>query len=164
VALYSNDSEARYFGALAIALFALLTDVLDGPLARHWHVTSERGYFLDGLGDKAFYVAILAAMIREQATSSVLAWFLIAREIFLYALRTLDQSRAENLVSLRVYSRAYAFFVRVYFACFFLVDAFRLYERTPPAVLTYGDAWGCIAAVLGGYSIFLLSRDIAQKA
>lgn len=164
VAIYSNDDQSRYFGALALALFALLTDILDGPLARHWRVTSERGYFLDGLGDKAFYIAILVTMIREQVTASVLTWILIAREVFLYALRTLDQSRAENLVSLRFYSRAYALFVRIYFGCFFLADAFRLYGQPTPNVLSYGDVWGYVAAALGGYSIYLLGRDIVQKA
>ncbi len=102
-------------------------------------------------------------MIREQATSSILAWILIAREVFLYALRTLDQSRAENLKSLRFYSKAYALFIRLYFGCFLLADAFRLYGRTLPTVLVYGDAWGYIAAALGVYSIFLLGRDIAQR-
>jgi phosphatidylglycerophosphate synthase len=161
--VYSSTDKVLYFSAIGIAFAALLTDIVDGPLARHWRVTSERGYFLDGLGDKAFYIAVLVTMIREQVTSSVLAWVLITREVFLYALRTLDQSRAENLKSLRFYSKAYALFIRLYFGCFLLADAFRLYGRTSPAILTYSDAWGYIAAALGVYSIFLLGRDIAQR-
>jgi phosphatidylglycerophosphate synthase len=112
--VYSSSEKALYFSALGIAFVALMTDVIDGPLARRWCVTSEQGYFLDGLGDKAFYIGVLVTMIREQVTSSVLAWVLIAREVFLYALRTLDQSRAENLKSLRFYSKAYALFIRLY--------------------------------------------------
>lgn len=161
--VYSSDDKVLYFSALGIAFIALLTDIVDGPLARYWHVASERGYFLDGLGDKAFYIAVLVTMIREQATSSILAWVLIAREIFLYALRTLDQSRAKNLKSLRFYSKAYALFVRLYFGCFLFSDAYGLYHRAPPAILIYGDAWGYIAAALGAYSIFLLGHDIAEK-
>ena len=50
--VYSNESLWRYETAILLALFALLTDVLDGWLSRRWNVTSELGYFLDGLGDK----------------------------------------------------------------------------------------------------------------
>ena len=161
--IYSDTDKGLHFTALTIALIALLTDILDGLLARRWGITSERGYFLDGLGDKAFYIAILVTMVRERVTPSVLAWCLIAREVFLYALRTLDDSRAEHLVAHRFYSRSYALFIRLYFACFLLVDAFRLYAHQPPTVLTYGDVWGYIAAALGSYSIFLLGRDIARE-
>jgi cardiolipin synthase len=162
--VYSNESLWRYETAILLALFALLTDVLDGWLSRRWKVTSELGYFLDGLGDKAFYIAVLITMVREDMTSSVLAWFLIAREVVLYALRSLDESRAQNLSSLRFYSKAYALFIRVYFGCFLLSDGLRVTGYRLPAILAYGDLWGCLAAALGVYAIFLLGRDIARRA
>jgi phosphatidylglycerophosphate synthase len=162
--VYSNEEPWRYAAAITLAAFALLTDFLDGILARRWRVTSERGYFLDGLGDKAFYIAVLLTMIREGLTSTALAWILIAREVVLYALRSIDPSRLQNLSSLRLYSRAYALFVRLYFGCFFLTDGIAVSGRRRLPLLLYNDVWGYIAAALGVYSIFLLARDIARKA
>src|ERR1043165_4552239 len=47
--------------SILICLVALATDVLDGRLARLWHVASPRGRLFDSLGDKAFYVAVIIA-------------------------------------------------------------------------------------------------------
>jgi phosphatidylglycerophosphate synthase len=56
VVLASHDSRTWFTVILG---GALLTDVLDGFLARHWRVTSERGRILDSCAD---YVLVLAAV------------------------------------------------------------------------------------------------------
>ena len=47
--IYSNGSPWKFTAAILLALFAFLTDVLDGWLSRRWNITSELGYFLDGI-------------------------------------------------------------------------------------------------------------------
>jgi len=161
---YSNEDPLGYIAAVTIAAIAVVTDFLDGYLARRWDVTSDIGYFLDGLGDKAFYFAVLIVMIREHASNGVLVWILIAREIFLYALRSIDKQRADNLKRLRALSLYYALFIRLYFLCFFSNDAYRVSGRIPPNVLQYGDLFGYAAAIFGFVTITALMRNIARSA
>lgn len=158
-----DDTTYSYTASLLIVSLALATDILDGHLARRWHVETEIGYFLDGLGDKAVYIAILLVMSREHASSTLLIWLLIAREVFLYALRSIDDKRAEHLASHRNLSLGYALFIRLYFGCFFVADGLGVFGGTPPAILEYGDIFGYVAAVLGYTSIARLAKDIAQE-
>lgn len=162
--LYSDTRPAAFIAAMVIATIAIVTDFLDGILARRWCVSSDLGYFLDGLGDKAFYFAVLLVMMREHATNDVLVWLLIAREVFLYALRSIDEHRADNMKRLRQLSRYYALFIRLYFLAFVVHDGLRIWGIAVPNVLNYSDAFGYIAVALGYASITALMRNIAQRA
>src|SRR5438067_10281799 len=75
--LYDVTSRERFCGALAIAALALLTDFFDGWLARRLQVASEFGGLVDGLGDKAFYVAVYLSLERQGVLPPFLAWILI---------------------------------------------------------------------------------------
>jgi CDP-diacylglycerol--glycerol-3-phosphate 3-phosphatidyltransferase len=46
----------RYLGAAALFGLAALTDALDGPLARRWHVVSKFGRVMDPFADKVLVV------------------------------------------------------------------------------------------------------------
>src|SRR5438128_11941287 len=78
---FSTREAAMFWSSMAVLAIALLTDVLDGRLARMWNTASTTGYFLDGLGDKVFYAAILLVIARENPAQTFLAWALIAREL-----------------------------------------------------------------------------------
>jgi CDP-diacylglycerol--glycerol-3-phosphate 3-phosphatidyltransferase len=160
---YSATDSTRFVVALSIGLAALATDFADGYLSRRWNVTSEVGYFLDGLGDKSFHCAVLLVMMREEASPAVLIWLLIIREIVLYALRTLDPQRSRNLKQLRAYSRYHAFFIRLYFGVFFAVDGLNVFDRPPVQILHFGDALGWVAAIVGYAAIAILVRNIDRE-
>ncbi|MCK6521116.1 CDP-alcohol phosphatidyltransferase family protein [Myxococcota bacterium] len=55
---HKHDRDAL---ALGLAVF-VLTDVLDGPLARRWGLSSRAGVFADGWLDKFFLVAFAWSM------------------------------------------------------------------------------------------------------
>lgn len=161
---YTNADLKSYAIAVTIAIIAIITDFLDGYLARRWGVASEFGYFLDGLGDKTFYFAVLIVMTSEGASTNFLAWLLIAREVVLYALRALDRNRAKNLRRLRALSRYHALFIRLYFLCFLLRDGTKLMAYHTPVILHYGDVFGYIAVALGYISIVIQTRSIVRES
>ena len=118
--VYSDSDASAFVGALALCLFAIVTDILDGYLARKWKLQSLLGYFLDGLGDKSFYTAILIVIAREHPVDTVYAWLLIIREIFLYALRALNPCLGDDIISFRDLSVLHAIFCSILFCRFFM--------------------------------------------
>lgn len=165
VFLLTNDKDdAVYFWAsMGVVAFALLTDFLDGYLARRWNVESTTGYFLDGIGDKVFTVAILLVIAREHSSQLYLAWVLIVREVLLYALRALDPQRDRNIRLLRAYSLAHAFCIRLFFLGYFVESAYLVYDMQAPVKISIYSVMGYIAAFIGCASIFLLSKHIIGK-
>jgi len=85
VVLFSSKNFTMFCVSMAIVAVAVLTDILDGYLARRWDLESELGYYLDGLGNKSFTVAICLIMTNFYPVFTLLIWALICREIFLYA-------------------------------------------------------------------------------
>ena len=86
---YVPESWAAW-SALALYIFASITDYLDGYLARKWNVISPIGTFLDPIADKIFIVALLlviAAFDRLEGIWLIPALLIIIREIFVSGLR-----------------------------------------------------------------------------
>ena len=67
----------------------LLTDVVDGALARRWKVTSAFGYVLDGVADRSTNIALIVALTSLGAMSPLLAFAFLLRDVVLYAARSL---------------------------------------------------------------------------
>lgn len=63
---------------LTVFLICGVTDLLDGYLARRWHVTSSLGAFLDSLGDLIFFSALLYwSLCYSNLTISIANWTFI---------------------------------------------------------------------------------------
>jgi phosphatidylglycerophosphate synthase len=88
--LYSNKERTRFTLAVLALALALLTDHLDGPLARKLGVASRSGRLIDGLGDRALYIALILMFVSTNEIALSIAWFLIFREILMYINRLLD--------------------------------------------------------------------------
>lgn len=79
--------------ALIVAFLAGITDLLDGHLARKYHVESDFGRLMDPLADKIF---ILATFIMMLDYGMIPGWVLIViltREFMVTGLRTLASSK-----------------------------------------------------------------------
>ena len=78
------------WAALAVFVFASVTDYLDGYLARKWQQVSKLGTMLDPIADKAMVVIALAVLV---VYSSLSLWILfpatliLFREVFVSGLR-----------------------------------------------------------------------------
>jgi phosphatidylglycerophosphate synthase len=135
VLAYDPLHASRFFFALTLIFAALGTDFLDGYLARKYGIASESGYIIDGLADRAFYIALILAMVGAHSLSLIAAWLLIIREIAMYALRLLQPVHwFEKHRSLRKITLWHAGSIRIWFLSYFLADflalltPLRLYE------------------------------------
>jgi cardiolipin synthase (CMP-forming) len=159
---FSPRDRAHFWISIFIISLALLTDILDGRLARSWAVTSVSGYFLDGLGDKVFYAALLIVITREAPSQILIAWLLIGRELILYGLRVIDPQQREHRMFLRSASLVYAFAIRIYFLSFLLWSATQLYGFVIPGIRYFGVT--AVPAIVVGYSqIFYLAKMVANN-
>ena len=86
----SNMNNA-YFIALIIFVFASITDILDGKLARKYGVVSKFGLFMDPLADKILVLATFLVFLRIDILSDiVLPWMVLLmflRDILVTILR-----------------------------------------------------------------------------
>ncbi|MGF1640091.1 MAG: CDP-diacylglycerol--glycerol-3-phosphate 3-phosphatidyltransferase [Rhodospirillales bacterium] len=92
--------EAAWVGwlALAVYVYAGVTDFLDGYLARRWHQQSSFGRFLDPIADKLLVASILLVLVGDDRVVGVHilpAAVILCREILVSGLR-------EHLAELQV--------------------------------------------------------------
>lgn len=92
------EEPSRWFARLAMAIFviAMITDIVDGYLARKWGLVSVVGAFLDPLADKLMVTTTLVMLVPLGWIPAWLVALLICRELTITALRTIAVS--EGLV------------------------------------------------------------------
>jgi len=163
VVLFSSKNLTMFCMSMAIVAVAVLTDILDGYLARRWDLESELGYYLDGLGDKSFTVAICLIMTNFYPVLTLLIWALICREIFLYAYRILDKNRETNLKRLRHISLIHAMLIRMAFALFFFLVLIKFQKIEIKNEQLYLGSLLTMACLIGWYGIFLLSKETREQ-
>ncbi len=79
VVIYLNATEFRdYFIAAGILAVSCLTDLIDGKIARHFHMISNLGKLLDPIADKATqFTLTLCLSIKYPVLRFVLVLFII---------------------------------------------------------------------------------------
>jgi phosphatidylglycerophosphate synthase len=110
VVFFQRKVELLYL-SIAFTLLALVTDVLDGHLARRFRVASIRGRLWDSLGDKAFYVAIIVAFNGHGFLGPLVSWGLIVREVALYIMRVLYVEKLPNIEQIRPWTNWHGYFM-----------------------------------------------------
>src|SRR5437016_3394882 len=80
VVCFQRNAVLLYI-SVALCGIALVTDILDGYLARRLHVDSIHGRLWDSLGDKSFYAAIIIAFNAQGFLGVLVTWGLIVREV-----------------------------------------------------------------------------------
>lgn len=100
VVLLVEPTKSMIYAAVAIFVFAALTDSVDGFLARRYGAVSDFGKLLDPLADKILVTAALVMLVslRSDATGEpwVPGWMVVlvlAREIWVTGLRGIAASR-----------------------------------------------------------------------
>ena len=78
--------------SLVIFAAASLTDMLDGKIARKYHLITDFGKFLDPLADKALVMAAIVAFIELGWCGSVPVMIILFREFMVSALRLVVKS------------------------------------------------------------------------
>lgn len=132
VALAHQLNAVAYFSTLAVVAVAFITDILDGYLARRWHVATEAGYILDGLGDRAFHVALLLVFLTRYGFHPIFVWLLIFRDVALYALRILRAGWYANARRGRWLTLFYGWSLRSWIVLFLIRDGVRVTTGADP--------------------------------
>ncbi len=80
--------------AVATVLFFLVavTDTIDGRLARHYHLVSNLGVFLDLTADKMLVAGLLIAMVEVHLVPAWIVIIIVAREFLVAGVRQLAAS------------------------------------------------------------------------
>ncbi|MBI2848821.1 MAG: CDP-diacylglycerol--glycerol-3-phosphate 3-phosphatidyltransferase [Chloroflexi bacterium] len=87
VLLLLGDNNGSLFAAI-LFLFAALTDVVDGYLARKRGAVSTRGVFLDLAADKVLVAPLLVLMVFTGLLPAWIATVILVREIAVMAFRS----------------------------------------------------------------------------
>jgi phosphatidylglycerophosphate synthase len=159
---FDPASVTLFWASMIWLAVALVTDFLDGYIARAHNIATRSGYFIDGVGDKAVYIAILLVISREDQNQKLLPWLLITREVILYALRAIEGGSVAVLETVRPISLTYALFIRLYFLTFFAGTALQLYGQRPVGLLSFYFTFGYLAAICGYLHIGWLAKLMAR--
>ena len=87
-----------FFGAAFIFWLAAISDALDGYLARRLKQSTAFGAFIDPVADKLMVTAALVIIVQDyhQWWISIPALIMVAREVFISALREFMSSRGKR--------------------------------------------------------------------
>ncbi|MBO5643910.1 MAG: CDP-diacylglycerol--glycerol-3-phosphate 3-phosphatidyltransferase [Lentisphaeria bacterium] len=75
--------------AYILAVFAALTDLLDGYLARKYNQISDFGALMDPLADKIFVTGAMLILVEYRLMPAVVVFAVLSREFMVTGLRTL---------------------------------------------------------------------------
>ncbi|HCH63393.1 MAG: CDP-diacylglycerol--glycerol-3-phosphate 3-phosphatidyltransferase [Deltaproteobacteria bacterium] len=87
VLLWDDPSIEALRLSWIIFVGAMITDIIDGWLARRWNLTSAAGAYLDPMADKLMVATTLIMMVERGWVSGGLAALLLCREIAITGLR-----------------------------------------------------------------------------
>lgn len=144
--------------ATAILLLIILSDIADGWLARKFNLANQTGYVLDGLGDRAFHIAMYLILYLNQTISVYITWVLLFREISIYSSRLLNQNWLSNQSKFfRFSTKSFAGIVRV----IFIVDFFA--GTTNRNMFTnYSNFVSCILVVIVSVSMVSIFLSLTK--
>lgn len=93
--------------ALATILFFLVavTDTIDGRLARHYHLVSTLGVFLDLAADKMLVAGLLIALVEVHLVPAWIVIIIVAREFLVTGMRSLAASAGKVIPAGRLGKR-----------------------------------------------------------
>jgi len=95
-----KSDVSRLTWSFIMFVIAGITDILDGPLARHWEVTSAFGRSFDPFVDKILILGGFAMMAFKGQTLTGIAWWMVAvilgREAFVTVMRSLIEAQGKE--------------------------------------------------------------------
>ncbi|MGL5259980.1 MAG: CDP-diacylglycerol--glycerol-3-phosphate 3-phosphatidyltransferase [Lachnospiraceae bacterium] len=85
--MLAKDTQTFDYIALALFVIASLTDLLDGYIARKYHLITNFGKFMDPLADKLLVSAAMICLVEMGRLSSIVVVLIISREFIISGFR-----------------------------------------------------------------------------
>lgn len=102
VALLPPVSPTKYHLAFAMCLFAVITDYLDGIVARRQKSITPMGKLLDPLADKLLVSAVFIMLVPLGKIPAWITFLIISREMVITGLRSLAASQGLIIKASRI--------------------------------------------------------------
>lgn len=161
--LYLDTSIVMRQWSFLVLAVALVTDISDGRIARRYQLATKFGYLLDGIADRATYIAIILGVAWRDGLSLLLGYALIVRDLLLYGTRAYYPRWNTTLRRQRRVAKVHALSVRVMLACYLVSDAASLLRTPPRAYIAGALPFLTVGSVLvvsaSYYSLWVLIRE-----
>lgn len=161
-------SVRTYVATVAMLVLALVTDGLDGYFARRWRTTSDIGYVLDTMGDRAIHLALVLVFLVRYSFHPLFVWLLLFRDIGIYAVRVLSKDWLQKSKKMRPVFLFHTTCLRIWLALFMVRDGFRVFAGADVLSTFAFEAAQmtllCVTIVVSYYGLFrsfswLVDRD-----
>ena len=163
-------TQGKKYPALFVFLAASFTDLLDGMIARRYHLITDLGKLMDPLADKLMVLTVMFSMaIGTPAIPRVVPWaavcILLGKELLLMLGGLLMLRRNIVVYSHLIGKAAHCLFIAGLTATFFHDDLLRLCPGwfMPPDLLLI---WVAVALTLGALGFYIADsvRKLGRKA
>lgn len=92
-AIFGEQGTAAEWIALAVFIVASLTDMLDGKIARKYHLVTNFGKFMDPLADKLLVCAAMIVLVEMGRIPSWIVVIIISREFIISGFRLIASDK-----------------------------------------------------------------------
>lgn len=138
----------NHVAALVVIVFSGFTDVLDGYIARHYHMVTDLGKVLDPAADKLTQAALLVCLSLRYPWMWMVAALLVVKEISMAILGWLVLQRTGKVHSARWYGKLCT-------AVLYGVMCLLILLRAPSEALVQGLIWLCIGVLLMAFVLYI---------
>jgi len=139
-------------GALAIFIFAALSDFLDGFIAHKKNMVTDFGRLMDPIADKILVLAAFAAFVQMQLIEAWMFVIIISREILITSLRLFALNKGKVLSATRAGKHKTVSQMLV----IFLILGFVVFKEVMLSYFTWNPGWEKIFRQ-GIYNLMLLT-------
>jgi phosphatidylglycerophosphate synthase len=140
------------YASAILWVVALITDLLDGYLARRWQVATILGRLWDSLGDKSFYAAVIIAFNAQGFLNPLVSWALIVREVALYVTRILFSEKLSSIEQIRPWTNSHGYLMHLTLVLGLLRMYAEIHGLSFP-IHIYMQLSACAALIVGTVSI-----------
>nr|WP_317281942.1 CDP-alcohol phosphatidyltransferase family protein [uncultured Sellimonas sp.] len=91
------DSLQDYYLAAGVLLVSTITDFLDGKVARHFHMITEFGKFLDPAADKLTHAAVALCLMFRYELMKALVILMVVKEGFMIVMGIINLRHGKKL-------------------------------------------------------------------
>ena len=157
---FTNYDNGRVYVPLCVFLFAGLTDILDGYLARRNNWITNLGKLLDPLADKLMQCAVLICFAMKIPVLWWLAGMFILKELFMICGALIVLKRIKVAVKSHWYGKITT---GVFYAIAFLVFIFKLEGPAIIAVFTPALILELFCVVMYVFDTLRINADLKKE-